>query len=72
MFETLVRIGVFLGFAGLASTFVLARIALSSNTANVCRCTGWNHNELVVSLIRENATLLFIRQLAELGLNLSI
>ena len=71
MFETLVRIGVFLGFEGLASTFVLARITLS-NTANVCRCTGWNHNELVVSLIQENATLLFIRQLAELGLNLSI
>jgi hypothetical protein len=56
MFETLVRIGVSLGIEGLASALVLARIALS-NTANVCRCTGWNHNEFVVSLIREIATL---------------
>jgi hypothetical protein len=56
MFETLVRIGVFLVLEGLASALVLARIALS-NTANVCRCTGLNHNEFVVSLIREIATL---------------
>ena len=56
MFETLIRIGVSLGLEGLASAWVLARSALS-NMTNVCRCTDWNHNELVVSLIRESATL---------------
>lgn len=57
-------IGVSLGRDGLASALVLASIAIS-NAANICRCTGYKHSQLVVSLIREDATLLSLRSVFE-------
>jgi hypothetical protein len=41
MFETLVSIGVSLGLEGLASAWVLARMAIN-NEANICRCMAAN------------------------------
>ena len=51
--------GVSLGREGLASAWELPRLAISTR-ANVCRFTDCKHNEHVVSLIREDATLLRI------------